>query len=69
MNRWPGATNLLTTERISRHSRERGRSLTLLTHDLPERGFSEENQQVAMKRDEPTSPFIHFLFAICGVNP
>jgi len=43
--------------------------LTLLTHDLPERGFSEENQQVAMKRDEPTSPFIHFLFAICEVNP
>ena len=36
--------------------------LELFNHVLPEREFSEEDQQVAMKRDEPTSllysPFI-----------
>jgi hypothetical protein len=35
---------------------------TFVTHDLPKRAFSEKDQQVAMKYDEPTflfcSPFI-----------
>jgi len=37
--------------------------LELFTNDLPEREFSEENQQVAMKRERQLLFFIHLLFA------
>ena len=37
--------------------------LELLTNDLPEREFSEENHQVAMKRESQLLLFIHLLFA------
>ena len=44
-------------------ARERATSIAdVPTHDLPEREFSEEDQQVAIKRDESTSlrysPFV-----------
>jgi hypothetical protein len=46
----------------------------MFNHDLPEREFSEENQQVAMKRDESTSllysPFVrnYSRFAVLTVT-
>jgi hypothetical protein len=35
--------------------------LDLLTNNLPERKFSEENQQVAMKRERQLLFFIHLV--------